>query len=231
MAGHQNITMGKVATDLKGDWFQADLRTSWAITVLYRWPSVPLVWLLIRMGFRPMAVSLLGLGLALSMPAQAMLFPPGVAGVTVALSGMVFQVLDCADGTLARLTGLTGKRGADADCLIDIAQWGLLYLAIGLLADTALGEGWLWTALAGVSAWARLLARAIRDRLVAGDDTPPGPLRPAQYPYVIVVGLSGLIPFLAMSGSWLGVSVCALLIYSLSDIAEALFSLFTAPDT
>ena len=94
-------------------------------------------------------MSLLALVLALSMPLQALALPVGVAAVTVTLSGMLFQVLDCADGTLARVTGQTSKLGGDIDTLIDLTQWGLLYISIGMLADTTLDTGLFWTALGG----------------------------------------------------------------------------------
>jgi len=176
-----------------------------------------------------MTVTLAGLALALSMPAQALVLPLGLAVWAVAISGLVFQVLDCVDGTLARLRGVTSRRGGDADFLVDMAQWGLLYLAIGLLADRTLDADWQWTALAGMAAWGRLMARVIRDRLpdVPGGET--AALRLADYPVAFLAGISGLIPFLALSGSWLGIAVLALLIYSLLDIIEAALPLTRGP--
>ena len=54
------------------------------------------------------------------------------------------------------------------------------------------------------------------------------PLRPGDYPAAFIDGMSGLIPFLALSGPWLGVAVCALVVYSLIDIGDALWPLVKA---
>jgi len=220
--------MAQVAADLRGPWFRVELRSSWATALLYRAPSVPVVWALVRLGVSPLAVSLIGLLLALSMPLQALNLPVGIAAVTVALSGMMFQVLDCADGILARVTDRTSKLGGDVDTLIDLTQWGLLYLSVGLLADATLDTGLFWTASAAVAAWARLLARVIRDRLDDGIEATPRPLRLAQYPSAFIAGISGLIPLLALTGPWMGTAVCALVVYSLLDVAEALVPLVRA---
>ncbi len=220
------IPLRVIADDLRGGRLRSEFRTSWAIALLYRAPSLPLVWLATRLGIGPTAVTLLALALALTMPLQALVLPLSVAVWGVAASGMVFQVLDCVDGTLARVTGRTSRRGGDLDFLVDMAQWGLLYLAIGILADRWLGAGWSWTALAAGAAWLRLLARLVRDTLAAAPDAgPPHPGGLTQIPVVFVAGLSGLIPFLALTGSFLWLSVWFLLVYALLDLGDALVSL------
>jgi len=223
----QRPTLTEIANDLRGLRFRNELRTSWAIAVLYRLPSLPLVWLSARLGLSPGAVTLAALGLALSLPMFAVGLPIQGAVWAVALGGALFQVLDCVDGTLARITQATSRRGGDLDFLVDMAQWGLLYGAIGMLADRTLGTGWSWTAVAMVAAWLRLYARTVRDRLDQRDEqSAPGPLRPAQLPATFVTGLSGLIPFLALSGGALWLAVTFLLLYSVLDTAEGLLPLF-----
>lgn len=221
MTSEKRISLAEITDDACGARLREEMRSSWSIALLGRWPSVPVTWACARAGIGPMTVTLAGLALALSMPVQALVLPLGLAVWVVAISGLVFQVLDCVDGTLARLTGVTTRRGGDADFLVDMAQWGLLYLSIGVLADRTFDAHWQWSALAGLAAWGRLMARVIRDRLKTGDSASPAPLRPTDYPAAFVAGISGAIPFLALSGSWLGVAVIALLIYSLLDIAEA----------
>lgn len=213
--------MAEIAQDACGARFQQEMRTSWSTALLGRCPSVPVTWLCLRAGLAPMTVTLAGLGLALTMPIQALVLPLSGAVWAVAISGILFQVLDCVDGSLARLTQTSSGRGGDVDFLVDMAQWGLLYMSIGILADRVLNEFWFWTASAGLAAWGRLLARVIRDRLSRATGERPRPLRMADYPGAFVAGLSGLIPFAALSGPWLGVTVTALLIYALADIVEA----------
>ncbi len=226
MAETHRIAWGAIVADACRERLWREMRTAWSIALLYRWPSVPLTWAAGRLGLTPMAVTLLGLVLALSMPLQAALLPLAAAPVLVAASGFLFHALDCADGSLARLTGRASDRGADVDFLVDMAQWGLLYLAIGILADRTLGTGWAYAALAVAAAWARLLARVVRDRLDDAAVSAPPPLRPAGYPAAFLAGISGLIPFLALAGDWLGVAVAALFVYALLDVAEGLWPLF-----
>jgi phosphatidylglycerophosphate synthase len=48
---------------------------------------------------------------------------------------VIFCVLDCVDGDLARVTGRASRRGAYADFLTDIVYRVALYASIGLLVD------------------------------------------------------------------------------------------------
>lgn len=224
--------MARIADDLRGGRLRREFRSSWAIALLYRVPSLPLVWLCARAGVPPMAVTVAGLFLALALPVFAVVLPLAVAVWAVALGGCLFQILDCVDGTLARVTGRTSARGADVDFIVDMLQWATLYFAIGLLADRTLGGGWAWTAVAGAAASGRLLARLIRD-VAAGSAAPAdvqAPLRVRDWPAIIVAGISGLLPFLALTGPWLGVSVMLLLVYSVLDMAEGFLPLLTRSD-
>lgn len=224
MTGTAQPSFSRVAADLSGERYRAEWRSSWAIALLYRAPALPLVWLLARTPVTPLAVTLAALALALALPVLAWGLPLGWAGAAVAAGGALFQVLDCADGTLARVTQRSSARGGEADFLVDMAQWGLLYIAIGLLADRTLSGEAVggWTALAATAAWGRLLARVISDRLKGFGGGESAPLRPADYPAAFVAGLSGLIPFLALAGPWLGWAVAALALYSLLDLGDAL---------
>jgi len=220
------LSLAAFANDFKSDAYREELRGNWASAVLYRAPAVVLAWLCARLGLRPIVVTLMALLVALLLPVLAFALPISTAPVWVFLGGAIYQILDCVDGTLARTTGQMSRRGADLDFIIDMAQWGLLYLSIGFLADRSIGTGWEWTLLGVCAAWARLMARVIRDRV--GDpqsNETPRPLRPIQLPALFLAGISGLIPFLALSGSWIGAAVIALLIYGLLDIAEGLLPL------
>lgn len=222
--------MATIARDLRGPVYRAELRGSWATAVLFRVPSLPLVWLCTRLGIGPMAVTFAALVVALSLPVQAATMPLGWAVWTVAISGAFFHVLDCTDGTLARVTGRSSRRGGDLDFLIDMAQWGMLYLAIGMLADRTLDTGAFWTAVAAFAAWLRLYARTVRDRLA--DPTAQAPESSAltlkNFVPRFVSGLSGLLPFLALSGGNLWLAVLFLVVYAALDVGEALLPLLHA---
>ena len=221
MASGQKLGIKQIAADACGARLWAELRTNWAIALLYRAPSIPVAWLAARIGASPMAVSLTGLAMAISMPGQAAFIPVELAVWTVAISGFLFHVLDCVDGTLARLTGRVTKRGGDVDFLVDMAQWGMLYLSVGILADRSFDTGFAWTALAAATAWGRLMARVIRDRVNNDAGDAPKPLEPAEYLPAFLAGISGLIPFFALAGPYLGIAVIALAVYSVLDMVEA----------
>ncbi len=223
MDGQNHPTMRQIAQDILNGRLRNDFYEYWSMAVLYRIPSLPLVWVFLRLGLRPVQVTLAALALALSLPLQAALWPLAAAPLAVCLSAVLCQVMDCADGTLARLTGRASDAGRDLDFIVDMTQWGLLYVALGLIADRMGGGGFGWTALAMTAAWARLLARVVRDRLSGGglDETPAKPPKGAvEFALVALAGMSGLIPFFALLGPWLPWAILFLLIYGLSDVLE-----------
>ena len=64
------------------------------------------------------------------------------------------------------------------------------------------------------------------DRLKEDGASDPAPLKLLDYPALFLAGISGLIPFIALSGSWIGFWVGALLVYSILDSLEGLLPLF-----
>lgn len=232
MTDRRAIAMRDITRDLRGEKMREELRTSWSTAVLYRLPAIPLVWLAARVGASPIAVTTLALLLALCLPLLALVVPLAWAGLAVAITAALFQILDCVDGTLARVTGTTSRRGGELDAISDLAQWGMLYLAIGILAERTLEPGGHWAVLAMLAAWLRLLARFIRHRQrEAGEpDAAHRPLRPADWPAAGVAGLSGLIPFLALAGGWLWLSVWFLVIYAVLDLLDGALPLLRTRD-
>ena len=231
MTGTGQVSFRTILQDLRKPYVRHEFRTSWAIALLYRMTSPPFVWLLLRLGLGPMAVTAMGFVLALSMPLQAQFLPLGIAGWVLFASGALFQILDCADGMMARLSGKTSVLGADLDYLSDMVQHGLFYGALGLLADRTLGTGGGWTALALAAAFIRLFARLVREQVAlrvpeAGE---AGPLRLVDLPVAFVAGLTGLIPFMALSGPYLGHMVVALVLYALLDVADAALPMTKPP--
>ncbi len=221
--GRAPVSFRAILQELRGPHVREEFRNSWAIALLYRMPSPPFVWVLLRLGLGPMAVTAMGFVLALTMPLQAWFLPLGIAAWALFISGVAFQILDCADGMMARLTGRSSLLGADLDYMTDMVQNGLFYTSLGLLADRMAGTGFAWTALALVAAFVRVLARLVREQIakrVPGWDA-PGPLGLADLPVAFVVGLTGLIPFMALAGEHLGAMVIVLVVYSTLDLIDA----------
>jgi phosphatidylglycerophosphate synthase len=68
------------------------------------------------------------------LPALA-LREPQRAYLPIALLTLLFHVLDCVDGNLARTRGTVSARGALLDALVDQAFWCCLFLALGLIVE------------------------------------------------------------------------------------------------
>lgn len=190
------------------------------MALLYRRPGILVAWTAWQMGVPPLGITLVSLVLAFLMPIVAWGAPDVIAAYLVFGMAIMFQIFDCADGTLARVTDQTSRKGGDLDFLGDMLQWGCLYLAIGLLADRQFDISATYTAIGAVAAWARLFARVVRDRLPSDNDEAPRPLSPRDLPLAFLAGISGLIPFVALMGDWLHIGLWALLIYGILDIAE-----------
>jgi phosphatidylglycerophosphate synthase len=126
--------------------FAHELRTEWAIALVYRPFSFLLTPLFAACGAAPTAVTMLGLACALLLPWLA-ITGGASAWAWVGALGVIFCILDCVDGDLARVTGRTSKLGAYADFITDIVYRIALYASIGLLVDRSqvvgslVGEG------------------------------------------------------------------------------------------
>ncbi|MXN64639.1 hypothetical protein GR183_06960 [Stappia sp. GBMRC 2046] len=222
--------LGAFVDEYKKNKLVEELKGNWANVVFHRAPSFLLAWLFVRIGISPLGATLLSLPVALALPVLALAPPLESAIVWVFVAGFLFQVLDCVDGSLARVTGRVTHLGGRIDFLIDMAQWGLLYVSVGILADRALDGSGLWTALAAVAAWLRLYARTVRDAFDEKEAQKPAapvtlPRSPAALVAVFISGLSGLVPFLAFAAvapSLAPYAVWFLVVYSILDVGDSL---------
>ena len=132
-------TVGEVAAAYRPR-FANELRTEWAIAVLYRPISLLITPIFAALGATPAVVTLLGLAIALALP-----FVAAAAGVyawaPVGALAIAFCVLDCVDGDLARVTGRSSERGAYLDFIVDLVYRAGVYAAIGVVADSMRGAG------------------------------------------------------------------------------------------
>lgn len=199
-------------------------RGSWSIALLYRQPGFMTAWLALRLGLSATLVTASSLCITLAIPAVALFAPAGAAALSVFVLAVIFQVLDCADGTMARTSGQASEKGGKFDFLVDMLHWGALYWAVGVLADRQFDTGWYWAALGLLAAWLRLFAR------VANDSAPQSPsdTQPKQPPLhvIVIAGISGVIPFLTLTGPFLHWAVLALLVYSILDVFDAVGGAF-----
>ncbi|MDB5901148.1 MAG: CDP-alcohol phosphatidyltransferase [Betaproteobacteria bacterium] len=112
--------------------FAHEVRTEWAIALVYRPFSFVLTPLFAACGASPTAVTMLALACALSLPWLAVTAGES-AWAWVGALGFVFCILDCVDGDLARVTARESKFGAYADFLTDTIYRIALYGSIGLM--------------------------------------------------------------------------------------------------
>lgn len=216
--------------DLNNPKVKLERRTDWAIAYLYRVPSTVFTWAFLKMGLSPVQVSVLGLIVSLAMPIMALWLPLWLAVWMICLCGVLFQILDCSDGTVARITGRTSILGADIDYFFGMIHYLCLYPSIGLLADRTFDTGLYWTVVATVGVAIRLLARLIRDQVALRKaPSEPGPAKLSNLPVAFLAGLSGLIPFVALAGPLLSAGVWARLIYSILDLVDGALPLRDAP--
>ncbi len=98
------------------------------LRVSYGRALTPLARLLIRAGFTPSVVTIIG---TLGVSASALWFIPRGQLVLGSLLTILFLLGDGLDGTMARLSGREGRFGAFLDSTLDRLADGALFVAIG----------------------------------------------------------------------------------------------------
>ena len=223
------ITVGEVVAAYRPK-FAHEVRTEWAIALVYRPVSFLLTPVFAAIGASPSAVTLLGLAAALALPFAAAA-GGAHAWLIVGGLGVAFCVLDCVDGDLARVTGRASQRGAYLDFVVDLVYRAGRYSAIGIAADgardgagiAALGDyGGIVAGLA--SALLAILARSCRLYADSHARDRAGPAStPAGPAFAFVSGLDHLLPFFALAGGALGSLdwvLVWLFAYSLADFVH-----------
>ncbi|MBL8790930.1 MAG: hypothetical protein JNM45_10545 [Rhizobiales bacterium] len=159
--------------------------------------------------------------------ATAMMSPLAAFGAVVTLA-VLYQILDCTDGTLARAKGLSSIQGQYWDLVADVIYRGIAYTAVGYVCDQlspwpgALSQA---TILA-LSAWLAVVARLARlniERLTP--PSAPAAQGPRFTAFSFLSGLDTVFPLLAVL-AWatnsLNGFVLWIFIYSLGDVVSAL---------
>ena len=199
----------------------------WGAALLYRPLSLLLAPVLLRLGVSGNTVTVASLVLALSLPVLALLGEPQSFAL-VASVAMLAAILDCIDGTIARATGTSSRRGRYLDFLADVILRVSLYAAIGLLAEREVPRDAAvdWLALSGLAALLAIAARLCRiyGELMTGAAAyarPAGPRRGLlQFVFPLLSGLDPLLPFAVLAaGHWrlMAWIVLWLLAYSAGD--------------
>lgn len=197
--GRRRFTVADVRASYPERKSRAELWGELPLWLVYRPLSFRVTPLFLNLGIPASAVTLASAALAAGMVGVAAL---GVerAHLWVAGLGLLWHVLDCVDGNIARVLGRATRLGALLDALVDSLCWVALFLSLGLLV--ARTGGGLWGAAALPVALglpvALLVNRRLRDeeRLSAGragdEEPPPFPRTVGGWLYAGLAGLENL---------------------------------------
>lgn len=212
----------KARTEWHGDWMSA---------LAYRPVSFWVTPALLNLSVSASQVTVLALLIALLLPLVAFYAGP-FAHLAAGFLAIVFAVLDCVDGNIARVTNTASKSGHYLDFLTDIVFRITLYAATGILAngDGAApaifgGQYLLLSLLAALVTIISRLARVFVRQLSPGDVYSESPSAKGFFDRFLFPFLSGLDRFLPvlilLSHFWggLGWVVLWLLAYGVGDFA------------
>jgi phosphatidylglycerophosphate synthase len=179
--------------------------------LLYRplsfWLTVPLL----RLRIPTLAVTALSGLIAVSLPLIAALSATS-AWLEVGLLALVFHVLDCVDGNLARTRGTCSPGGALLDAIADQAFWIALLTSLGLMVSRTQHPLAPQAVTLGLGCSVLLLwGRRVRDeaRLLSGERVELSAERPAHlstldWTIIALGGLENLYGFAILLGGFLG---------------------------
>lgn len=214
----------------KRDKLATELATEWGLALLYRPPALVLAWLLSHTGIRPNAVTITGGLLLPAMIAVAALQEPHNAMLSVTGLAITFLILDCVDGSLARLGGTTSQLGGYLDFAFDMLFRMTAFSCYGwiLQKEGVIGLAGLEPfALTMIAAWIALFARVCRDYVsIQRPQTATSSSRSWSTVDWLAAGLSGLdmlFPLIALI-TWLAgmahVFVIWIVLLAILDLLE-----------
>ncbi len=207
MGSGQRLGLSQIVRTHRDIKLAEEFNSEWAIAVLYRPPALVIAWACQYLPVTPTMITAAALVLLPAMALAAALLPPATALAAVAALAVAFMILDCADGTLARITQRTSRFGQYLDTTADLAYRLLFYGAAGWIMEQHPASGpWLSQAgfpLALISAWMMTFARLCR---VYAELRFPSPESGRQDKPCIrmdvagfISGLDGLAPLFALA--------------------------------
>jgi phosphatidylglycerophosphate synthase len=214
----------------------------WGVVVFFRLPGFLLAKAAIFLGVSAIGLTSFGLLITALIAASAGFLPAASALPAIAALAACFQIIDCADGTVARATGTASVLGRFLDFASDVLWRVVCLAAVGQVADGHMpGASPSWLAVGLIAGFCATYARLIRSyskSLPAGPmPAPRGSPRPfVNAPYAFLSGLDQLFPFIALfawAGGWLDILLVCTAIYHAADAVIAgctVFMSLRAPD-
>lgn len=230
----KTVPFASIVADYRAHKLKDELATDWGSVVFYRWPAFVLAWAAAPRGITPTQLTAAGALMVPLIALSAWFLAPSQAMVAVLLLGLLFNVIDCADGTLARATGTSSVSGRYLDFATDIAYRVTTYASLGLIADHVWpGAAFPWVAVGLCCGLLGIYARVNRiyaDGLWAEtmpETTEPKPAAPGRrtgfdMAFSFLSGLDTLLPllaFLAWAAGLLWLAMIWFLLFTLGDAA------------
>jgi phosphatidylglycerophosphate synthase len=202
-----------------------DLTGTWGVAVLFRPFGLVLAWIALGLGVSATALTLLGLALTVLLAIAVAFLPAGAVLPVIALQAAIYQILDHADGPLARATQTQTAAGGFLDFASDIAWRAVVLAAIGHGLDRLEpGAAPSWLAVGLAAGLCATFARLLRSHGQPASPFKATRLGPGGIVFAFLSGLDQLVPFLALiawSIGWLGPFLWGVLIYHAADALGA----------
>lgn len=114
-----------------------ELAGEWAAVALYRWLSFIITPLFLSTSISATGVTFISVLITITLP-LAVFFPQPFDFLFIGIIGIIFNVLDCVDGNMARMTNNVTALGQYTDFIADIIHRVFVYITLGLIIDNAL---------------------------------------------------------------------------------------------
>jgi len=220
-------SLRSIYDDYRAHKFLEELSSDWGSVVFYRGPGMILAWLLTATSVTPNMVTTANAFILPCMIAASIFLVPATAFAVVTVLALIYLILDCTDGALARATGLSSNGGHYLDLVTDIAYRGVLYVTVGYIADQ-IGASSLpldQATVLAVSAWLATFARLARKDADRLSGQPARTQVPRFTLFSFLSGLDTVFPILAFaswSTGYLSAFTLWIFVFSLGDAVTAL---------
>lgn len=226
----KTVSFASLVTEYRETKLKDELVGDWGSVVFYRLPAFAVVCAVAPLGVTANQLTLAGALLVPLMALAAWFLAPGPALLAVVVLSLVFNVLDCADGPLARATGSSSLAGRYLDFAADLMYRNVAYACYGLIADRAFpGAAFPWLAVGlccGVLVTYARLNRVYAETLMPpSDDAAPAPAQQRSafdIGFSVLSGIDTLLPLVALFAWEAGVMRAGMLwflLYTLGDAA------------
>ncbi|WP_146256187.1 CDP-alcohol phosphatidyltransferase family protein [Aestuariivirga litoralis] len=220
------VSLASIISDYRAHKMAEELTSDWGSVVFYRYPAFVLTWAVAPLGVTPNQLTMAGALLVPLIALAAWLLPVGWAMAVITVLALAFNVLDCADGSLARATGRSSLLGRYLDFAVDVLYRNTAYAAYGLIADRiwpGAAIPWLTVGLCcGLLVTYARLNRVYAEKLFPPRQAASGPVRRSAFDRVfsILSGIDTLLPLVALiawAAGLLWVAMIWFLFYTLGD--------------